>query len=427
LTAKKPFALDGVRVLDFTWFLASAGATRFLSAFGAECLKVEWHAHPDTRTGVMAPVGGRAARDTATGPLRPVTDPEMGGQFNNKNAGKRSVSLNVRHPEGLAIAKQLVALSDVVAEGFSPGVLHRWGLGYDVLCALRPEIIYAQQSGMGGAGTYGRLRAVGPIAASFVGLTEMSGLPEPAIPTGWGYSYLDWIGAYSFALAILSALYHRNKTGKGQWIDASQCESGIFVTGTSIIDWSAHSRVWCRTGNASTYLKAAPHGVFRTAGDDRWIAISCFTNDEWRALARVAHHDEWTADARFATPESRFAQQDDLHRLLSEWTVGVDAYQLMTDLQRAGVPAGVCQTAEDRVDRDPQLRALNWLTEVTGSKIGTWPVAEVPVKLSASPAYIGGQIDRGAPVYGEDNEYVYGELLGFSTEKISKLKEREVI
>ena len=145
----KPFALDGIRILDFTWFLASAGGTRFMSAFGAESLKVELKSHPDTRMASMAPVGGRAAREKASAPLPGVTDPDMGGQFNNKNPGKRGISLNVRHPKGLEIARKLVSLSDIVAEGFSPGVLDSWGLGYDAMKEIKPDIIYVQQSGMG--------------------------------------------------------------------------------------------------------------------------------------------------------------------------------------------------------------------------------------------------------------------------------------
>ena len=212
----------------------------------------------------------------------------MGGQFNNKNPGKRGISLNVRHPKGLEIARRLVAMSDVVAEGFSPGVLDNWGLGYDALRAIKPDIIYVQQSGMGAKGTYGRFRTVGPIANSFSGLSEMSGLPEPAMPAGWGYSYLDWMGAYSFALAILTALFHRARTGEGQWVDASQCEVGLFISGTTILDWSANGRVWSRYGNRSPYKPAAPHNVYPCAGDDRWLAIACFTDAEWRALTEVA-------------------------------------------------------------------------------------------------------------------------------------------
>src|SRR5258706_12973204 len=286
----KPFPLHGIRILDFTWFLASAGGTRFLSAFGAETIKIELKSHPDTRLAAMAPVGGREARDKATSPLPGVTDLNMGGQFNNKNPGKRGISLNVRHPKGLEIAKRLVAMSDIVAEGFSPGVLDNWGLGYDALRAIKPDIIYVQQSGMGAKGTYGRFRTVGPIANAFAGLSDMSGLPEPAMPAGWGYSYLDWMGAYSFALAMLSALFHRNRTGEGKWIDASQTQCGSLLNGRAILDWSANGRVWTRTGNRSPYKPAAPHGVYPCAGEDRWIAIACFNEAEWYALAEVAGH-----------------------------------------------------------------------------------------------------------------------------------------
>jgi crotonobetainyl-CoA:carnitine CoA-transferase CaiB-like acyl-CoA transferase len=423
----KPFPLHGIRILDFTWFLASAGGTRFLSAFGAESIKVELKSHPDTRMAAMAPVGGRASRDKATAPLPPVSDPDMGGQFNNKNPGKRGISLNVRHPKGLEIAKRLVAMSDIVAEGFSPGVLDSWGLGYDVLRSIKPNIIYAQQSGMGAKGTYGRFRTVGPIANSFSGLSEMSGLPEPAMPAGWGYSYLDWMGAYSFSLAMLSALYHRERTGEGQWIDASQSEVGLFINGTSILDWSANGRIWTRYGNRSPYKLAAPHGIYPGAGDDRWIAIACFTEAEWQALGTVAGQPGWASDARFSTLAARLAHQDALDAAVREWTRSQDPYEAMYRLQQAGVPAGVCQTAGDRCDHDPQLAALDWLTEVSGTKIGRWPIAEVPVKMSESPAYIGGRLDRGAPCYGEDNHYVYGELLGMSEREIEDLAAEGVI
>jgi crotonobetainyl-CoA:carnitine CoA-transferase CaiB-like acyl-CoA transferase len=423
----KPFPLGKIRILDFTWFLASAGGTRFLAAFGAESIKVELKSHPDTRMAAMAPVGGRAARDAATGPLRGVTDPDMGGQFNNKNPGKRGISLNVRHPKGLEIAQRLVAMSDIVAEGFSPGVLDSWGLGYDAMRAIKPDIIYVQQSGMGAQGTYGRFRTVGPIANSFSGLSEMSGLPEPAMPAGWGYSYLDWMGAYSFALAMLTALLHRERTGEGQWVDASQSEVGLMISGTAILDWSANGRIWSRYGNRSPYKKAAPHGAYPCAGEDRWLAIACFTDAEWRALAEVAGHPVWANDARFADLAARLKNQDALDALVAGWTKTQDASQAMLALQRAGVPAGVCQTAEDRCDHDPQLAALKWLTEVTGTKIGRWPLAEVPIKMSESPAYIGGRLDRGAPCYGEDNEYVYSELLGMSTQEIKALAAEGVI
>jgi crotonobetainyl-CoA:carnitine CoA-transferase CaiB-like acyl-CoA transferase len=348
----------------------------------------------------------------------------MGGQFNNKNPGKRGLSLNVRHPEGLAIAKALIAKSDIVAEGFSPGVLDRWGLGWDELQRIKPDIIYAQQSGMGTAGTYGRLRAVGPIAGALSGISELSGLPDPAMPAGWGYSYLDWIGAYSFSTAMLAALHYRERTGKGQWIDASQTESGIYIAGGAILEWSATGKAWERTGNHAPQNSAAPHAIYRTAGDDRWIAIACTTEDEWQALARLIDQP-WTADV--GTLTERLEHQALLDRSIEAWTRTQDGYQLMELLQRNGIAAGVCQTAADRVDHDPQLAHLNWLTEVEGTKIGRWPVAEFPVKLQRTPAHIGGSVNRGAPCYGEDNEWVLGELLDLTKAEIARLAEQDII
>ena len=422
----KPFALQGVRILDFSWFLASAGGTRFLAALGAESLKVEWKDNPDTRLAAMAPVGGRAARAAATAPLPGVKDSDMGGQFNNKNAGKRGLSLNIRSPRGLQIARDLVRVCDIVAEGFSPGVLQRLGLGYEVQRAIRPDIIYIQQSGMGSHGTYGRLRTVGPVAAAFAGTAEMSGLPEPAMPAGWGYSFLDWMGAYSYALALLGALHYRDQTGKGQWIDASQCESGLMLAGPAVLDWSANGRVWSRIGNRSPYKPAAPHGIYRCQGTDRWIAIACFTGAEWLALAGFAGQG-WAGDPRFATLEARLAHQDALDAAVTAWTGTIEPRAAMAALQALGVPAGACQTAGDRCDADPQLAALGWLTEVTGSKIGRWPVAELPMQLSASPAYAGGPIDRGAPCYGEDNVHILSSYLGYSASEIERLAEDGVI
>jgi crotonobetainyl-CoA:carnitine CoA-transferase CaiB-like acyl-CoA transferase len=423
----KPFPLAGVRILDFSWFLASAGATRFLAALGADVIKVEWKTHPDSGRGSLVPEGGRAARDEATAALPALKDPGIGGQYNNKNPGKRGLSLNVADPRGLEIAQALLAKCDVVAEGFSPGVLERWGLGYAEQRKIRPDIIYVKQSGMGAFGTYGRFRAVGPIAAALSGMSEMSGLPSPAPPAGWGYSFLDWFGAYSMALSVLAALYHRDVTGEGQWIDASQTEAGIMLTQVPVLDWAANGRAWERNGNRAPYQSIAPQGIYRCAGDDRWIAITCASEDHWRALAHLAGHDEWLADPRFGTVESRIAHHDPLDAALDEWTRSFEPYDLMMRLQSAGVPAGVCQTAGDRCDNDPQLRHLGWLTELTGTRIGRWPLAEVPVRMSRTPPYLGGRPDRAAPLYGEDNAAILTGLLGMSEDEVAELTEQGVL
>ena len=176
----------------------------------------------------------------------------MGGQFNNKNPGKRGISLNVRHPKGLEIARRLVAMSDIVAEGFSPGVLDSWGLGYDALRAIKPDIIYVQQSGMGAQGTYGRFRTVGPdrqlvrrpvgdVGPARAGDAGRLGLL--ATSTGWAPTASRWPCSARSSIAPAP--------GEGQWIDASQSEVGLFISGTTILDWSANGRIWSRYGNRS--------------------------------------------------------------------------------------------------------------------------------------------------------------------------------
>lgn len=427
------FPLDGVRILDFTWWLASGGASRYLSALGAEDIKVEWHQNLDLRVGMAQyAVGGRAARAAATAPLpADLSTINRSGQFNDFHAGHRGLSLNLRRPEGLEIAKRLVAVSDIVAEVFSPGVMERWGLGYHVMREIKPDIIYLSQSGMGQVGVYGRYRTVGPIAASMAGISEMSGLPEPYAPAGWGYSYLDWFGAYNLATAMIAALWYRERTGKGQWIDSSQVDAGIYLNGTAVLDWSANGRVWQRYGNRSPYKPAAPHGAYRCRGDaesdDRWLAIACFSEEEWQTLRLLMGDPEWCALPEFVSLADRLANQDALDARVEEWTRRHDRWELMERLQEAGIAAGVCQDAQDRYEHDPQLRHLHWLTEVEHSEMGAWPVREVPVKWDQTPPFMGGQIDRGAPCYGEDNHYVLGELLGMSSVEIARLAEDGVI
>ncbi len=376
----------------------------------------------------MAPVGGRAARERATAPLPGVTDPDMGGQFNNKNPGKRGISLNVRHPKGLEIARRLVALSDVVAEGFSPGVLDSWGLGYDALRAIKPDIIYVQQSGMGAKGTYGRFRTVGPIANSFAGLSDMSGLPEPAMPAGWGYSYLDWMGAYSFALAMLSAPLPSGPHGR------RAVDRRLAVRGRALHQRHHHPRLVGQRAHLVTLRQP----VAVQAGGAPWrlslrrggsVARHRLLHGRGVARADRCRGTSGVGEGRPVRRSRRAAPAPGCPRRPGRWLDEIAGClsRRCGSLQQAGVPAGVCQTAEDRCDHDPQLAALDWLTEVTGTKIGRWPLAEVPVKMSESPAYIGGRIDRGAPCYGEDNHYVYGELLGMSSQEIDDLAAEGVI
>jgi crotonobetainyl-CoA:carnitine CoA-transferase CaiB-like acyl-CoA transferase len=424
----KPFALSGVRIIDLSWLLASAGAGRFFTALGAEVVKVEHISRLDTmRMGAgVPPKGGRAERDRATEPLYTKAELNRSGSFMEINSGKLSLSLNLKTSRGRELLGDLIRDADMVVEGFSPGTMERMGLGYEHLRKINPKIIYVQQSGMGQKGTYGRLRSFGPAAQGFSGLSEMSGLPEPFAPAGIGYSYLDWFGAYQMATAMMAALYRQRLTGRGCWIDSSQVETGLYLTGTAILDYSVNGRQWTRYGNRSPYKPAAPHGAYRAKGEDRWIAIAAFTEEHWKALVHVLGAVEWCADSRFYSIEGRLKHQDELDVMVETKTRNRDAFELMASLQTANVPAGVCQTAQDRYEDDPQLRHLGWLVELPQTEIGTWPVKEVPVKFSETPPFAGGRIGRHGPNYGEDNAYVQHQLLGLTDPQIAELTDQGV-
>jgi crotonobetainyl-CoA:carnitine CoA-transferase CaiB-like acyl-CoA transferase len=428
---KRKRPLEGIKFIELSWLLASAGAGRYIAALGADVVKVEHKSRWDLLRWVqaVAPPGGRKEREQAAGPLPDTQppNPNRGGFFHDINAGKRSISLNLKHPRGKEILSRLLEMADVVGEGFSPGTMDRMGFGYERLKQINPRIVYVQQSGMGQIGRYGEMRSYGPVAQAFSGLTEMSGMPEPYPPAGIGYSYLDWFGAYNMANAILAGLYRQKLTGKGCWIDSSQVESGTYLNGTAILDYSTNKRQWSRYGNRSPYQPAAPHGAFRAKGDDRWIAIACFTDQEWKGLLTVLGNPAWGQEPRFLTLSDRIAHQDELDALLNRVTAGFEPYELQEKLQAVGVAAGVCQTSEDRCDIDPQLKSANWLVELPQTEIGTWPCKEFPTVLSDTPVRMGGTLGRHGPNYGEDNEYIYGEWLGYSVTQIRELEREDVI
>ena len=212
--ATTPRALEGVRVLDFTWVRAGPWCNRWLGALGAEVIKVEWPQTPNTRG-----IGGQPV---------PGFEPTLNtsGHFSDTNANKLSVTLNTRTERGFDLIKRLVAVSDIVIENFASGVLDRWGIGYEDMKKLRPDIIYLSMSGFGHTGRDKDYQTMGPIAQALSGLTYTSGLPGEQ-PAGWGWSYMDDTGGYFGAIYALSALYHRNATGQGQHVDQSQWITGV--------------------------------------------------------------------------------------------------------------------------------------------------------------------------------------------------------
>ena len=426
--------LEGVRIADLTWLLAGAGGPRLLASLGAEVIRIEWRDRLDFLRYMppFAPLKNENTEKAGAMELSGLSKDSVksvnrAGYFNDINAGKKGISLNMGHPKGRELFKRLVAVSDVVVEAFTAETMRKWGLGYEALKELKSDIIYIQQPGWGYKGPYVKFASYGPIAQAVSGLTEQSGLPAPYPPAGWGFSYMDWSGAYYCALTMLCAIYYKKRTGKGQYIDCSQVEPGIYMTGSAILDYMTNGRHYQRTGNRSPSKSAAPHCAYRCAGEDRWVALAVTNDEEWRALVREMGDPAWTRNEKFATLAARVHNQDELDRLIGEWTQDKDPFALQERLQQAGVPAGVCQTAQDRVERDPQLQHLQWLIPLPHSEIGMWPVKDVPFHFTNATVNQGGPTERAAPCYGEDSDYVYGELLQLTKQERTELERDGVI
>ncbi|MBW2271149.1 MAG: CoA transferase [Deltaproteobacteria bacterium] len=424
-----PFALEGVRILDLAWVVAGAGGPRILAGLGAEVIRVEWKGRLDTlRTGGGIPVGEERERVLRGESLYPTrVGVNQGSVFAEVNPGKRSIGLNLKSARGVELLHDLVAVSDVVVENFTARLLEKFGVTYESMRAVNPSIIYMQQPGFGRRGRYADFLSSAPVGEAFSGLTEMAGMPTPYPPSGWGYLYLDWSASYYCAMALLAALYYREKTGRGQYIDGSLCEPGLLLTGTAMLDYQVNGQAWQRIGNASPYKPACPHGAYRCRGEERWIAIAVFTDEAWRALAGVLGDPAWMREERLASLASRLQHASELDALIEDETRSWEPFELMQRLQAAGVAAGVCQTAEDRVERDPQLARDSFMTPLTNSEVGSWPIRQFPVELSETPSRPGGPVDRGHPCYAEDNDYVYGSLLGLSESERRALAEQDVI
>src|SRR4029453_5208960 len=314
--------LEGVRVADLTWLLAGGGGPRLLASLGAEIIRIEWKDRLDFLRYMPPFAPSKGERTEEAGALEmtglskdSAKSVNRAGFFNDVNAGKRGISLNMGHPKGRELFKRLVGISDVVVGAFTAETMRKWGLGYEELKAIKNDIIYIQQPGWGYKGPYVKFVSYGPIAQAASGLTEQSGLPAPYPPAGWGFSYMDWSGAYYCALTMLCAIYYKKRTGKGQYIDCSQVEPGIYMTGSAVLDYMTNGRHYQRSGNRSPYKPAAPHGAYRCAGEDRWLAIAVTNEEEWKGFVREGGRSGWAPQREFATLSARLQNQDALNNL----------------------------------------------------------------------------------------------------------------
>ena len=427
-------ALEGVRIIDLTWLQVGPQATRILASFGAQVLRVEWR-HPGALDFLrymqpFAPNHATAGGGRAQGAARShgiSGNFNRGAYFNNTNPGKYGITLNLNHPKGRDLFKLMVAGANAICENFSPGQMDKWNLGYEELRRINPRIIYMQTTGVGKFGTLENYVSYGPTAQAMSGLTFMSGLPEPYQPAGWGYSYLDHSPGYFGAMLMMAALRRQRTEGTGAYIDMSQTETGLMLTGTSLVQFQLTGLPTARYGNRMPHLDWSPHGAYRCTGEDNWIAIAIQSDQQWRSLVEEIGSPGWALEPRFAQVVGRKANEDELDRLLTEFTVLHDRYALMERLQARGIPAGVVQKASDRVDHDPQLKERGYFVDLPHSEIGTWPIEGYPARLSRSPADVGGLTGRAAPKLGEDNDFVYRQILGLTTEELNVLKQEDVI
>jgi crotonobetainyl-CoA:carnitine CoA-transferase CaiB-like acyl-CoA transferase len=423
-------ALEGLRILDFTRLGFGAQATLICGCLGADVIRVESTRFPDAirvmppfvpEPGERGEAFGAATLANATA----ASSPNRGGIFYKYNTGgKRSITVNARHPKGLEVLKGLVASSDVVTESFAAGTLARWGLPYEVMREIRPDLVYVSMCGFGHEGPDTANVTMGPTAQALTGLTFMVGLPDRP-PAGWSFSYLDHVGGYLGAIAVLAGVIHRGRTGEGQHIDVSQLEPATALSGALLLDSMLNGRPSRRpgfpTGNRRSDPPGAPSGAYRAAGDDRWVVVSCRTDDQWAGLVRAMGTPSWALEPGFATVAARVEHADALDAHVEAWTSGRDRYEVMELLQRSGVPAGVVQDAADRLERDPQLAARGHYTMLGNAEVDELPLEGVPFRMSATPPHTGGRLRRGPPCLGEDNEAVLSELLGLSADDVAAL------
>ncbi len=360
-------ALNGLRILDFSWVLAGPYATRLLADNGAEVIKVQ---------PLLAEANDRFSR----------------GYYETWNRNKLGITLNLNKTEGREIARRLIALSDVVVENFAPRVMDNWGLDYAALRKIRPDIIFLRMSACGQSGPRRDFSGFGPTVQAISGLTSLTGY-EGEGPAGVGFSFSDHISGLYGAVALLGALEHRHKTGEGQCIDLSQTEAMTSLLADNILE---HTRN-CQQDSSD---RPAPEGIYPCKGEDRWVAITVSGEAEWTKFKKALGKEGWSNWPEFSSCSARLQNKERLDSQIREWTILHTPEEIMQPLQAHGIAAGVVQNAADLI-ADPQLLAGGFFRQAEN--------------------------DRTAPTKGQDNDYVYRNLLGISQGEIERLKQEGVI
>jgi crotonobetainyl-CoA:carnitine CoA-transferase CaiB-like acyl-CoA transferase len=407
--------LNGIMVIDLGRVWAGPLTTRVLADFGAEVIKVE----------------SLTARGTASLPADedrvledyPNKDPgakpwNRQGMFNDLNRNKKSLALDLSRPEGVAVFKKLVAISDIVVENYTPRVMANFGLDYPVLKTIKPDLIMLSMPAYGATGPYRDFPGFGNTIESVAGITDLVGYAGGP-PHQLGMIAGDPLAALHGVSAIMVALRHKRQTGSGQHIDLSQAETQTSAIGEYVLDFSMNKRNVPRIGNR--HPVHAPHGCYRCKGKDSWVAIDITSETEWQSLCKVMGNPSLAHDKRFSKQSTRLTNQDELDTLITAWTIQLDHYEVMRVLQTAGVPCGPVLNGKELLT-DPHLRERGFFVNINHPDTGTFPYAGSPIRLSRTPAEY-----HSSPGLGEHNREVLGGLLGMSQDEITALEKAGVI
>lgn len=411
-------ALASLRVMDLSQVFAGPYCTKLLADMGAEVIRVECAARSGRGGALprMRPGGvfGASFPDGDTGDR----SYNRFAYYNEVNRNKYAITLDLTKPLGVDVFLRLVRISDVVIENFTPRVMKNFGLDYPSLKKTNPQIIMVSLTGYGQDGPYRDYVTYGEGIEAMAGLTKLTAYPdgEPLRP---GVAYADATSGLAAAFAILAALRCRRLTGQGQYIDLAMREALAPLMGEAIMDYVMNDRVAKPMGNHHPSI--APHGCYRSRGEDAWVVLAVSSDEEWRSLCQVMGNLPWTKEEKFATPSGRLENGEELDGRIEEWTSQYDHIQLMNMLQRAGVKAGAVLNIEELV-HDPHLRERGFFQQLSHPEAGTHLYPGVSWRMSRTP----GSLRLPAPCFGEHNDYVFGQLLGMSREEILKLAEEGV-
>ena len=401
----KDLPLRGIRVADFGQIVAMPYTAQVLAWLGAEVILVESRQRLTTRAW---PPFAEA-----------VPGVNRSGGFNSINNGKLGCTINLREPKGVELARRIVSISDVVAENYSTGTMEKMGLGYDTVRRLRPDVIYMSLGAFGRTGPMKDLAGFHSVINLFSGLAAVTGHPG-AHPRILGGIFPDCLSGCYCILALLESLYHRGKTGEGQYIDVAMTEALATLIPEAVMDYTLNGREAERVGNRDKVK--APHNVYRCKGEQKWVAISVVNDAELEALGKAAAHPEWARDPRFARAADRWENQGELDPLIESWTLEREPWEVTAALQEAGVAAAPVLDSGELL-KDPHLLDRGFVTWVDHPETGRRPVGTLSWSINGErPSGF-----RPAPQLGEHNDYVFGELLNLPEDEVQRLMEAGVI